>query len=188
MSINRTFFHDRVKLRLYVERGMQYEIGQRRGCNSILDVWERDYPTKDDRWLAYCLATAYHETAFTMQPISEYGKGKGRRYGARDQDTGEVYFGRGYVQLTWKENYAKFGIEGDPDRALEPEYAAYIMFRGMMEGMFTGKKLRDYIYGERCNFRDARRIINGLDCAERIAVYAEEFYGAISYTTTQQTV
>ena len=30
---------------------------------------------------AYVLATAYHETAKTMRPVREYGRGEGRKYG-----------------------------------------------------------------------------------------------------------
>ena len=37
----------------------------------------------DLRWLAYMLATTFHETARTMQPIEEYGKGKGKTYGIK---------------------------------------------------------------------------------------------------------
>jgi hypothetical protein len=58
-------------------------------------------------WLAYVLATVYHETASTMEPIEEYGKGAGHSYGEPDPETGQVYDGRGYVQLTWKDNYQK---------------------------------------------------------------------------------
>ncbi len=38
-----------------------------------------------------------------MQPIEEYGRGKGRKYGAPAGPYGKIYFGRGYVQLTWLE-------------------------------------------------------------------------------------
>jgi hypothetical protein len=35
-----------------------------------------------------------------MQPIEEYGKGRGMPYGKPDPTTGQVYYGRGFVQLT----------------------------------------------------------------------------------------
>lgn len=85
-----------------------------------------------------------------MQPIREYGRGRGRAYGARDRQTGHAYFGRGYVQLTWKANYAlaggKLGLDlvANPDLALDPGAAARILFLGMAEGWFTGKRLADY--------------------------------------------
>src|SRR5881275_1515386 len=52
------------------------------GMNAILDNWEK-HELKDKRWLAYMLATTYHETSFRMQPIEEYGKGENRDYGKK---------------------------------------------------------------------------------------------------------
>lgn len=135
--------------------------------------------------LAYILATAYHETAHTMQPIREYGRGKGRKYGVPAGPFGHVYYGRGYVQLTWLENYAKasqkIGVDfvKEPDRVMEPRLAAAIMFDGMAEGWFTGKKLGDYIIGTKVDYRSARRIINGTDKAAQIAGYAVAFEKAL---------
>ncbi len=57
------------------------------------------------------LATAYWETAQTMEPIEEYGKGAGRPYGEPDPATEQTYYGRGYVQLTWLPNYEKASKE-----------------------------------------------------------------------------
>lgn len=138
--------------------------------------------------LSYVLATVYHETAATMEPIEEYGKGKGRSYGEPDPQTGKTYYGRGYVQLTWKANYEKMqpclylasghpaplSLVINPDMALEPLYAMQIAAYGMLEGVFTGKKLADYINDKGINFFDARRIINGTDRAELVAGYANE--------------
>ena len=79
------------------------------GKSVILAVWEYQAggtPMEDQRWLAYMLATTFHETAEKMWPI-ENGDGAGKSYGQPDPDTGETYYGRGYVQLTWRENYAK---------------------------------------------------------------------------------
>jgi hypothetical protein len=47
-----------------------------------------------------------------------------------------------------------------------------IMSVGMIQGLFTGAKLADFVDGERCDYRNARRIVNGLDRAELIAGYA----------------
>lgn len=66
------------------------------GQNFILAAWEKDTPSVDLRHLAYALATAMHETASTMLPISEYGKGKGHPYGKEDPETHQVYYGRGF--------------------------------------------------------------------------------------------
>ena len=41
---------------------------------------------------AYILATTWHETATTMLPIAEYGKGGGRPYGTWQRNSkGELY-------------------------------------------------------------------------------------------------
>src|SRR5262245_16389883 len=96
------------------------------GMNAILDEWERRR-LGDRRWLAYVLATVFHETARTMQPIREFARGRGKRYGT-------IYYGRGFVQLTWEANYRKasavVGIDlvAEPDRALELPIAAAILF------------------------------------------------------------
>lgn len=134
---------------------------------------------------AYVLATAYHETAFTMQPIEEYGKGAGRPYGAVDPVTGWAYFGRGFVQLTWDYNYKSMGDRLDLDLyenaplALDLEPATDIIFVGMSEGIFTGKKLADYITESKTDYVNARRIVNGTDKASTIADYANRFQAAL---------
>src|SRR5690606_38623657 len=93
---------------------------------------------------------------------------------------------RGYVQLTWKSNYKRFGkllnvdLVNDPDRAKEPEIAYQIAVTGMFQGMFTGKKFSNYVIqpdGKKTkaatlDYRNCRRIINGLDKADKIKEYA----------------
>jgi putative chitinase len=130
---------------------------------------------------AYILATAWHETAFTMQPIAEYGRGKGRPYGAPAGPYGKVYYGRGYVQLTWLANYKKAALAtgrdlvAEPDKAMIPEVAADIIVRGMVGGWFTGKKLDDFT-----DYVDMRAIVNGKDKAVTIAGYAIKFERALA--------
>jgi hypothetical protein len=53
-------------------------------------------------WLAYALATAWHEARFT--PQAEWGRGRGRAY-AQPGRYGQAQYGRGLVQLTWDRNY-----------------------------------------------------------------------------------
>lgn len=137
-------------------------------------------------WLAYGLATAWHEAR--LKPIPEWGKGQGRPY-AKAGKYGQAQYGRGLVQLTWDKNYewadAALGLGGkllaNFDRALEPDIAARILVLGMETGAFTGKKLADYIAGRgtRPVFAMARRIINGTDKADLIAGYAERFQAAL---------
>lgn len=132
--------------------------------------------------LAYVLATAYHEChnpAYPrkrLTPMKEFG---GERY--LKSKTYYPYYGRGFVQLTWRSNYEKaskrLGIDlvNNPDLALEPAYAANIMVYGMKHGTFTGKKLNDYIRPGKADFMQARRIINGMDKSKLIAGYALSF-------------
>ena len=160
---------------------------RRDGLSFLLRVLAGDTDIADLRWAAYMLATVKHECADTWRPIEEYGRGAGHKYGEPEEVTGSdgveytnAYYGRGYVQLTWKDNYLEIGKElgmGDelalrPERALEPEVAYRIMSLGMRRGTFTGKTLAKYITGDTADYRNARRIINGLDAADAIAGYA----------------
>ena len=159
---------------------------QRAGMEHLLTVWDKSYGADNiDEYLAYCLATVYHETARTMQPIEEYGRGHGRPYGPSG------FWGRGYVQLTWRANYEhatkclnKLGIECDlvtyPKQALDETIASNILFQGMIEGWFTGKKLADYFDEKSSDPLHARRIINGMDCAANIAGYFKIFLKALN--------
>lgn len=156
------------------------------GCNAILDAWEARPDFTDRRWLAYMLATTKHETAHTMQPVEEIGKGKGLAYGIADAQTGQTYYGRGYVQLTWKTNYAKMAaltgadLVNHPELALEPKLAALIMFEGMKGGLFTGVGLPRYFDHDTDEPVNARRVINGIDKAAEIAAIHRDFLAALS--------
>ena len=186
MALNRPFFFAQAKRTLFDVSlsGRQVE-----GVEAILDEWEANHARKGDRWLAYMLATTHHETDRKMWPIEEYGRGRGRKYGRPDGVTGKTYYGRGFVQLTWKYNYEKMGrklgvdLVNRPERALELPIATKIMFTGMMDGSFTGKKLSDYFSPKGESWPNARRIINGLDKARLIASYGSRYYASLSYTT-----
>lgn len=169
------------------------------GCEAVLDAMA-GLPLS---WCAYALATAYHETAHTMQPIREFGGPKyltrmydvtgarpslARKMGNTEPGDGVRFCGRGYVQLTWKVNYAKAGAKlgvdlvANPDKAMRPDIAARIMREGMVEGWFTGKALKDYLPAARGTlgrYTAARRIINGTDKAALIAGYAMQFEAAL---------
>jgi predicted chitinase len=149
------------------------------GLRFLLEQLIADEKINDIRHAAYMLATTKHECAGKWQPIAEYGKGTGRKYGIPDSKTGQTYYGRGYVQLTWKENYQAMGkicgldLVNNPDMAMNAGTAYQIMSHGMRNGSFTGKRLSMYIHDNECDFVSARKIINGLDCAERIADYSK---------------
>ena len=131
---------------------------------------------------AYVLATVYHETAHSMEPVEEgyyLGKDKARRH----QKTLRYYpwFGRGFVQLTWEPNYLKaskkLGVDfiADPTKAMDPELSAEICVLGMKEGWFTGRKLRQTITLFKSGFVKSRGIVNGKDKAHAIAAYARAY-------------
>lgn len=125
---------------------------------------------------AYILGTAEWESFIT--PIEEWG-GPSKHYAP--------YYGRGFVQLTWRENYAKFttllktqrGITADlvahPELALNPANAAFIIAYGMKHGSFTGVKLDNFFYGNTADWLNARRIVNGMDQAELIGKLSKLF-------------
>ncbi len=149
------------------------------GIENILEAWTL-CKSNDLRHLAYILATAYHETAATMQPIKERG---GEVYLRRKPYW--PYFGRGYAQLTHLSNYKKvskmYNIDavGSPDLVLEPKLSAKIIVEYMERGFFTGKKLSHYFNNVDDDPRQARRIVNILDCADKIAEYYKIFYRAL---------
>lgn len=155
-------------------------------------------------WTAYALATAWHETAHTLQPIREFGgpaylrrmydvEGQrpdlARKMGNTNPGDGVRYCGRGYVQLTWRVNYRKAGealgypLEGNPELAMRRDIAAQILRRGMTEGWFTGRKFADWLpkvgTADRPAFVSSRKIINGSDKADLIATYALQFQAAL---------
>jgi len=141
---NREIFFDHVREDPF---GGELDQDQVDGMNAILDAWEHEPRSDDLRWLAYALATTMHETASTMQPIEEY-EGDEQPYGAVDPETDQAYWGRGFVQLTHRENYARadkelglyneLSCEWHAENALVPDLAAEIMFQGMTEGWFRG--------------------------------------------------
>lgn len=181
--IDRKKFFDMTRVRFFGGRLGQ---GQVDGMNAILDEWDQRKLT-DLRWLAYMLGTVKWETAHTMQPIAEYGRGRGYAYGVPDPVTGQTYYGRGFVQLTWKRNYDVMGkllkvdLVNRPDKAMELPIATQVLFEGMLRadsgvGDFTGRALEDCFNASNANWLGARGIINGTDHAGEIAELGQGFY------------
>lgn len=163
------------------------------GFNYIFEAWAKA-GNGNIRHLAYILATAFHETARTMQPVRETlastdAKAKeiltkawkaGKMPWVKKDYWSSGWFGRGFVQLTHRENYEragqKLGIDlvSDPSKAMVPEVSALILVRGMLEGWFTGFSLP-----QAGDFLEARRVVNGTDRAGQIATYANGFLTAL---------
>jgi hypothetical protein len=149
----------------------------------LLQFIAEDQELSDPRQIAYLLATVRHETAFTFAPVEEYGKGAGYSYGIPDPETGQTYYGRGFVQITWKANYNQFSkllgldLVNHPELALISDVSYKITSLGMRQGLFTGLGFSSNAVNinNALDFVQARRIINGLDQADRIAEYAEKF-------------
>lgn len=162
--------------------------------------------------VSYMLATVRHETYYfpTGEYFSEipevgnysyfdkydpilasdpYARERARRNGNTEEGDGYKYRGRGCVHLTWKNSYKKFSnllsydFVSDPDAAAKIEHAVPIMIIGMNKGLFTGKKLSDYINTKEANYLSARKIINGNDQNVLIASYAKHFEIILAQTS-----
>lgn len=162
------------------------------GIMAIINHWESNKLYQDKRWLAYILATVYHETGKTFEPIEEIGQGMRKPYGRKIKSNlkpytypDKLYYGRGLVQLTWYDNYDKFGkllkidLLNNPEKALEMDVSIKILFIGMTQGLFTGVNLARYFNDQREDWVNARKIINGLDKADLIALYAKRFLACL---------
>lgn len=195
--MNRKAFFDHLRATLYAPRIDADELS---GTEFILDA----FAGQPLAYTAYALATTYHETAHTMQPIKERGKASyfhrmydingqrpevARRLGNTMPGDGVLFAGRGYVQLTGRSNYIKaaaktgYPLVGNPDLAMRPDIAAHILLHGMSEGWFTARSFASYLPSKgkatRSDYTAARRIINGTDRAAMIAGYALEYQAAL---------
>jgi putative chitinase len=186
MPINRKQFFDGFRNR--IDSTIEQE--QVDGLEFLLGKMESDPFWVDPRQIAYCLATVFHETAGSFQPVEEgYYLGRGAK-AFQKKLRYFPYFGRGYVQLTWKKNYQRadraFGTNSvaNPSLALDPIFAYKTLTYGMHQGWFTTKKLTDYINETECDYVNARRIVNGTDKAGMIAGYARSFEKILKNSVT----
>ncbi|WBU53576.1 glycoside hydrolase family 19 protein [Paracoccus sp. SCSIO 75233] len=172
------------------------------GYEAILDFWDSRSVLTDLRWLAYIMATAFHETGRRMQPVREgfcpddpcsvravarlYNQGRIKTNYALPHANGHSYFGRGLVQLTWGHNYKKAGqmiglgdaLYDEPRLLLRMDVSVKVMIVGMLVGIFVpGHNLERHFTATKSDWKNARRIVNGLDKWELIQGYALNFYG-----------
>ncbi len=183
--------------------------GQIDGMNALFRCWDsHKIPAPDNRHLAYILASVFHETGGRMVPVRETFAStdagaiaaldkayKAGRLGQvskpywRKGANGKAYFGRGDIQLTHEENYRVLGerigvdLVGNPSLALDLDISAEIAIVGMLEGLFTGKKLTDYFNLNKDDPVGARAVVNGRDKAKLIAGYYKSFLDALEAAT-----
>lgn len=172
---------------------------QRSGIDSLLDRWQMLYPDADVHWIANCLAQVYHETGGRMVPVretfansDEVAKSRlerawrsGRMPWVKNPYWRDGYFGRGHIQLTHERNYAAMGtrigydLRADPALMLDPAISAQATVIGMVEGLFTGRKLADYAFPGALDAKPdnhPRRIVNGPDGTDaKIAALHRKF-------------
>jgi putative chitinase len=202
--MDRALFYQCVKASLFNDKLTQSQV---EGIENLLNVWEKHFsgdmalPNPTD-YLAYNLGTAFHETAQTMQPITERGPVSyfnkyepemkiGKMLGNTQRGDGYRYRGEGHVQNTGRRN-AKvatdrlnelfdLGIDlvANPEQRGDPFISAMSLFLGNKEGWWTGKKLGDYLTPGAPDFVNARRVVNSTDRANTIAGYAKLFKAAI---------
>lgn len=171
---------------------------RRRGIETLLSFFAKHVLFSQPQ-VAYIFATVKHECADTWLPIVERG---GREYFIRRYwDNKKIrsqlelekpedavrYCGRGYCMITGPRNYRLMSrhvghdLIAHPELALDPEISFRILSIGMSKGLFTGKKLSEYIpYSGEPDYYGARRVINGVDRASLIADYAVKINGILS--------
>lgn len=166
---------------------------------------------QNPHFVANILAQIYHETGGYMFPIKETVFGSHKDKNPSDATViqrldnayarGQLpwvskpywrdgWFGRGQIQITHKDNYKRLGdrlgidLVGNRDLALNPQVSASIAIVGMMEGVFTGKKLPDYNFPQAVHNpveTNPRRIVNGKDGTDaKVAKYHIAFHEALA--------
>lgn len=123
----------------------------------IMQVWPSRFKT---------LAEA---TPYAHNPEKLGNNVYGNRLGNGPASTGDGYRYRGRgigAQFTGKENYIKFGklfnvdLVNYPELAIDLDLGAKILYKGSIEGLFTGVSLSKYINSTKVDYVNARRVIN----------------------------
>lgn len=202
LRLDRAIFFSNVRTAPFPGKLTQRQVD---GLTDLLDAWEK-FGSDDPRHLAYALATSFHETGGKMQPVREgfatsdkaarayvqkqYGHKGPKWYCWPTGPNGQVYYGRGDVQLTWFENYKRMGeildlpLAENPDLALQGPISKRILIEGLLEGAshrgdFTGKSLSDFFNETTDDPYGARQTVNGKDRATLISGIHHEFHKAV---------
>jgi predicted chitinase len=146
----------------------------------------------DPGQIAYILATSEHESNCGMYMHELGGRAYFQKYefrkslGNSEPGDGFRFRGRGFVQLTGRLNYQKWGTKlgldliSDPEAVADPAIAVKVLVQGIMSGAFTRKRLSDFVQGTTLNFFDARAVINGDKAknGQKIAARAQRYLAA----------
>lgn len=182
--MNREAFFNEIRRTIFGGKLSQPQVTN---INLLLEAWEKHYPSADLRWVANSLAQIHHETGGKMTPVRETFADSdavaiarlerawktGRLPWVKNPYWKDGWFGRGHIQLTHRRNYLRMGerigvdLATQPSLMLEPRISAEVAVIGMVEGLFTGKKLGHFFNATTDDPINARRIINGPDSTER---------------------
>lgn len=144
----------------------------------LTQVWPSRFPTID------------HAKKYANDPVRLGNAVYGGRLGNGILE-GFMYRGRGFVQITGYTNYKKFSellgldLVKSPELAKNVDTAAIILYKGMVDGMFTGRKLSGYIREAGVDFYGARAIVNAdkSRVGKKIAKDAEKFLEVLEYAS-----
>lgn len=177
-----------------LEKGVfNYTLSNMRRSNLEVILNEIDaQEITDMRQVAYIMATVWNECRLLSIPEIRAKEGT-EVWKAQERYWKDGFYGRGFCQLTFKENYAKFSpvvgmdLVAEPDLVLLPKIGAKILVVGMKQGMFTGKKLDQFFFDGTAGWYHARSIVNGIRSqlgqaqAKAVAKFAQSIYDIIQH-------
>lgn len=167
-----TVFHETGGKMQPVRENMSYR------AERILEVFGSKHSAKVTR--AEALKLAGNPSALAERVYGLGNPAKAKELGNTAKGDGFKYRGGGLDQRTGYRNYARVGLQDNPDKILELAEAARVMIKDMIAGAYTGKKLSDFFSDIADDAVGARAIINGSDKANLIAGYYKNFLDALA--------